>query len=361
MIATASRGVSLSGISIKNILYFLLFVAVILFLFFIPEILKYDWSAWFASGGKRQIRDEVAEPRISPLQDVLNRINSGQYAPRVTTQQGRVAVPRPSELTWEYIRSPQVKAEMDRGLALARSLLEKYKVQQRDDTIRRALIAYISGVETIQGGTSNAMTPEEAAAYLERLDLSVARALQAPHVDQEDFVRWSEFSAAPAYAGIRAVSLKQQAAKTFDPDFTIKRLEIIRARYDAASGRPPQTQIAMLGSVQGKDIKSMTLYRNGNYVGKIPFDRPDKKGKREFLLKRTEATGTFKIRIEKKDGSTYERVYRFFPAIQQFPRIRSVYQLKHSEDKLDPRIEKLFLIREGMPGAEKAKKGMVEF
>lgn len=355
MVSAVARGISFVSVSIKNLLLFLLFIAVILVLFFIPELLKMDWIKWPGFSFTRRQTQAVSVPEaLSPLDEVIDRINRGYYSTTrsIETPQG--------PLNWEYLRSSETQADLNRAVATAKSLLTKYDRRTDQRTVRAALVQFIAGVELVQGEGAAIMSATEAATYLERRDLAVAAALRAPGVDRDDYVTWMNVSVIPQISSRRTSAIKQQLLPPFNPRLKIKRLNVAKAD-PSAPGKKPLTYFEMRGTVQGSEIKNMTLLHNGSYDGKIPFDRPTKEGIREFLLSRREAEGTWTIRVEDKIGNIYEKTYRFFPNIESFPRDRAVYQLRYdAEGFLQPDIDKLLTVREKIPGQE-SEKGFVTF
>ena len=360
MATAVGRGISAVGISLKNIIFFLLFAAVILFLFFIPEILKLNWSDWLSSRVRPAAVLESSAVRefVSPLEEVIDRINSGYYAVEKTMVEA--AGSEPQQITWEYIKSNQSKAKFTQAVALARSLLTKYRDSDRNMFLRNALLQFIAGIELIEGEGSKVMSAAEAAAYLENLDLRVARALQTDSVSRDDYLNWMEVSVAPAIAGARAQSIKRQMLKPFNPNLRLTRLDISKSKTTAGSQQPALTQMRLRGSIKGDDINKISLYHNGSYLSDIRFDRPNREGRREFVINQRDATGLWTIRIEDKAKNIYEKTYRFFPIIESYPQDRSTYQLRYSEEGLDPAIDKLFTVSEKIPGIERLG-GFVEF
>ena len=257
MITAISRGVTFVGVSLKNILYFCLFIGVILFLFFIPEILKFDWVGFTGVSIKAPVVQTVSV-EVSPLDELIQRIDSGYYS--------------------------QARGKAGEG----------------------------------------------------------TDAKAQPQVEQ----------AKPA----------EPALPPFNPHMKIKKLKILKvvSRARSQAGKPATTHLQMTGTVEGADIKKIDLLIDGNYSGRVPFDRPNSEGKREFFISKPNAASEWTIRVEDKNKRVYEKTYRFFPAIERYPLSNDTFQVRHDATGLDPRIEKMFTISEQVPG-QRDTKGFVEF
>jgi hypothetical protein len=237
MISSVSRGISLVGVSFKNVLYFLFFASVILFLFFIPEILKFNWSKYFGFNAKHQVIQQVQVAR-SPLDDLIDRINAGEY------------------------------------------------------------------------------------------------------------------SAKPKTAPAEGKEGKKEVLQPFVPNLRLTNLEV--SKYDE-SGYKIMTGFQLSGTFTAKDIKRMALFRNGDFVQKIPFGRTGKDGLSEFYVGQNDATGRWTIYLEDKHGRIYYKTYKFFPKIERFPKVHDIFKLRKTLDGLDPKVERYLTVAEKVPGRESGK------
>src|SRR5436190_15204406 len=136
--ATLVKNFPLINVSTKNLVTALLFISAIVGLFFIPELLSLRGRIGVGSHKVESIspvKPEVLpqeQPAVSPLEDLLNKINSGYYSKQerhaeVAGQQARngnqqFEVAPGKVLSWETLKADKGESSLRRAQSTARTL-----------------------------------------------------------------------------------------------------------------------------------------------------------------------------------------------------------------------------------------------
>lgn len=222
-------------------------------------------------------------------------------------------------VTWDALRSSQVRAVLNRAKndvsALLRGIPERYS------STKFALYNYLNGIDLIMGG-SDQLTAEEAIRYLEHLDQSVTRNMIEEGVDRSDYMRWSSVSLSNVLQQSKASRMKERYRMVFDPKMTLSWVSVsgpsaYELRTDPEAYKTGSF-LRLKAYLQGKEIKRVSLYRDGNFVGEVGITPPSKDGKRFVFYETSPASGYWTFKVEDEYGETYEKTYVFYPKVQAY-------------------------------------------
>jgi hypothetical protein len=371
--ATLARQLTFPNLSLKNILFGLMIVAILIGLFFIPEILNYQKRAVSNATGAIKT-EEVEKPQSilqpstevnterSPLDEVLYLMESGHYAPKTrqaaTKNSVEQIVADTSILTWDNLKSGRGEASLRNAQNVARMLLIANE-QKENAAVKKALVSFIGGVDYVLGEASKVMNAQEAGRYLQGLDIEVARALSTVRAD---YIRWSEVSIAEALGSQKSIIAKQQGIQPFDPKLLLQNVWLVKAEMQPNDKRKPRTYVNFQGTVNGDDVQTLSILKNGLKLRDIPMDVPDIYGRRWFYYNTYNADGVWTLRATDKLGNVYEKDYQFFPKIEKYERDDfSQYILPYQQEGGDPRMDRLFATNVRRPGYDEKLLNFVAF
>ena len=335
--AVPARSARIRGVTPKSFILAIVVIALVLALFFIPEIVAFQ-KGFFSEGQRAQVPASPTPQTIvehelsraplpagqSPIEEVAGLMDSGfveklKAKKLVSTADGKKSAPGTAErdLTWAAIKG---KASGDALRAASREALNISKSLPVDKPgSRYALFSFASGVDMILDSGEKAMSAAEAVRYLDVLRLSVTRAMSREQVNRAEFNRWLGLNLGPtvgAYVG----TADSVARMPFTPRPTLTSVIVRktpgrRGRWD--ENRPEYVTLA--GFMLGKDIKQAQLYLNGNYVRKLALRPVDVSGRRTFKTGRMNARGVYTLRIISTQGEIYQKSYAFYPRVRKFP------------------------------------------
>ncbi len=344
-----------STISIKGLLYSALLLLLVISLFFIPEIVKFQERAskvkqvtQFATSsvaGDVDIDSLLNDSKSGKsLDSILSMVESGKTVE--SGVQGSISLPAPSrtaetanlqslqdrvllektlgsgQVTWEQLNAPEVKKAFKNAQTQAAKLLKNLPARQ--STIRFALINYINGLGWMTRADRKLMSAEEALAYIEQLDINVSQAMLTSEIDAADFETWKKVSFGPLSANSRASAFKNGSYLEFNPRLTLTSVEIkknsdyIRRGGAWVANPVVRSQVTVSGFVLGKDTRKITVHRNGLKIleKRLP-SRVNGDGMRSFKLKLADANGVLVFRAYSKDGQAFQKSYAFLPRVYQ--------------------------------------------
>jgi len=220
-------------------------------------------------------------------------------------------------LSWKTIKSDPLRkmiVEAKKGsIALARS------VDSSKRLTRMALLDYATGLTTLVQSGDGALNIQDVPAYVARLERDVAGAMYYEKLDREDLNKFSKLAISPVFtSGGRAPLVP--AVETFDPQLTITLAEVKqrsgpRGRYDPRG----KATVKLSGYVVGKNIRSMSVIRNGIFFKLIKPGKADAiLGQRQFKLSNLDARSSYLFVVEDKDGQQFTKRYSFLDRAQEY-------------------------------------------
>ncbi len=345
-----------STISIKGLIYSALLLLLVISLFFIPEIVKFQERVSKAKQVSKYASDTMsgeldidsllkASKSGKSLDSILSMVESGKSVD--TEAQSELVLPAPSKsskdstnlqalqdrvmlektlgsgrVTWDQLNSAEVKKAFKNAQTEASKLLRNLPAKQ--SSIRFALINYVNGLGWMTRADKKLMSAEEALAYIEQLDINVSQAMLTSEIDAGDFETWKKVSFGPLSANSRASAFKNGAYLSFNPRLTLTDVEIKKnadyIRRNGAWVRNPslRTNVRVAGFVLGKDTRKITVHRDGRKVGEIRLsNRTNTEGIRTFKFRIPEANGAITFRAYSKDAQAFQKTYAFLPRVYQ--------------------------------------------
>ncbi len=345
-----------STISVKGLIYSALLLLLVISLFFIPEIVKFQERVSKAKQVSQYASDTVsgeldidsllkASKSGKSLDSILSMVESGKTVD--TEAQSELVLPAPSKsskdssnlqalqdrvmlektlgsgrVTWDQLNSAEVKKAFKNAQIEASKLLRNLPAKQ--SSIRFALINYVNGLGWMTRADKKLMSAEEALAYIEQLDINVSQAMLTSEIDAGDFETWKKVSFGPLSANSRASAFKNGAYLSFNPRLTLTDVEIKKnadyIRRNGAWVRNPslRTNVRVAGFVLGKDTRKITVHRDGRKVGEIRLsNRTNTEGIRTFKFRIPEANGAITFRAYSKDAQAFQKTYAFLPRVYQ--------------------------------------------
>lgn len=357
---------ALSGVRPRSFLLTALVLILVVSLFFIPEIIRFQKS-FTGLGAKEggEVPSEPSEkieehalgekaPSGSPLEKISGLIDSGyidQMKARKLLGSERTGTQLPpgvkeNKLSWDSLKS---RASLEALRQAARDAQSLAKALPKDKVATRyALYNFVSGVRLVsEGNADKSMSPEDAVHYLEFLQSAVSSTMLREGVDRSDYNKWVSVSLGPIMDESKALRMVQQRLP-FNPHLTLTRVTVRKAAGYKGEFRPrAPVYVQFVGYVSGKDIKKMELYLNDVLiVKKIAVRGPDETGRRFFKPRQFPGVGYYTFRIYDQTGQIYQKTYTFFPRAGRFPWHRGVFELPFKPDE-DPRVDRFFTYRGG--------------
>ena len=345
-----------STISFKGLIYSALLLLLVISLFFIPEIVRFQEKvskakqvtqfASSASSGELDIDSLLSASKSGKsLDSILSMVESGKS---VESGQGDLSLPAPSKnsqqdavglqsiqdrvmlekalgggrVTWDQLNSADVKKAFKNAQTEAAKLLRNLPARQ--SSIRFSLINYVNGLGWMLRADRKLMSAEEALAYIEQLDINVSQAMLTSEIDAGDFETWKKISFGPLSANSRASAFKNGAYLSFNPRLTLTDVEIhknadyIRHGSTWVQNKTLRTNVKVAGFVLGRDTRKITVLRDGRKIGEIRLNsRTNEEGVRPFKFRVNDANGVLTFRAYSKDGQAFQKNYAFLPRVYQ--------------------------------------------
>ena len=377
--ASLVKDLRISNLTSNNFVITAVVLAVIIALFFIPELLELQKNLF--SSSSQTVKKEKVEPlksekqklalkvESSPLNRILELLDSGYLdqlkekrmrgesivddleqalntelplpqGPKASLGSAEEIQPRfvsGEQVTWKTLRaSSSLKTFKDarkRALEIAAALDPAYS------SAKFALYNFVNGLNKIIEGAEKSMKPEEAMAYLEHLDQDVTDSFLKD--------RWADVSLGALFEQSRSQRMKTRSVPAFNPGLTLTYVRVKQPSDRFGRFNPTRPALVYVeGFVRGKDAKRMVLLRNGEQVRRISLRKKmDTQGRRIFNIPQRDATGVYTIVAYDKEGSRYARSFSFYDRARQFNWIREqggTFALPFAES--DPRLTSFFMV-----------------
>ena len=387
MVSTA-KSLGISGVNTKGFLLTAVVLTLVVALFFIPELVGFQKSLSKGSGtstagsplGQDAVRKAQQDLALlsggvqggmvsgttaaatapstaenlfgsGSLGEISNLLDSG-YLDQLRAKKVVSAAPASSgvapkgkeglpKLTWESLRASASadalkKAEND-AILLAKQIPERYAGS------RFALMNFGGALRVVRSGAEKVMQPTQAVQYVDYSRLAVVRAMDREGVEREYYNRFVGLSLGPVLDAQRGVGIAD-VPKIFNPQLTLTRVSLFRTPTRRGQWRENDARVLVSigGSVVGRDVKSVDIYRNSIRVAQLTPTRVNHEGTRTFRLGQTEGRGVFTFRIQDIYGQIFERHYSFYPRARMFPWTRGGYFKIPRMAPGDSRVDRFF-------------------
>lgn len=362
VVTLLDREVLPTNISARGILYSTFLLLLVVSLFFIPEIVRFQESVTKSKGSTSiatssgvDIEDIIPNAKKAGSLDAVWSMVNGGY---LEGQSDEIAVPAPDlsasslaeegtdpalsvsggslkdiqdrvflektfsngQVTWEQLTSSQVRRAFKSAQTSAIKILKG--LGERQSAVRFALVNYINGLGWLARGDKKMMSAEEALAYIEQLDINVTQAMLTSEIDAKDFEQWKRISFGPLSANSRASAFKMNHYIAFNPRMTLGNVEIqkdpdyVQKRNGSWVRKNPRSSVRIEGFVMGKDVKKIVVYRNARRASSLKVSsKGNEDGLRTFKWRYRTAEGLFTFRAISRDGDVFEKSYVFLPRV----------------------------------------------
>jgi hypothetical protein len=388
VVATA-KSLGMSGVNTKGFLLTAVVLALVVALFFIPELVSFQKSLTKSSSSalsavtgaghqdtvKKAQQDlallnggvqgdmsgaaiETASPSTAEnlfgtgaLGEISNLLDSG-YLDQLRAKKVVSAVPQTGavpvkgkdglpKLTWDSLRSGASsdalkKAEND-------AILLAKKMPDRFSGTKFALVNFGSALRVVRSGAEKVMEPIQAVQYVDFSRLSVVRAMDREGVERDFYNRFVAISLGPVLDSQRGVGIAD-VPRVFNPQLTLTRVSLFRTPTRRGQWKESDARvlISLGGYVAGRDVKQVEIYRNSIRIARLTPTRVNNDGVRTFRLSQTDGRGVFTFRVIDNYGQIFERHYSFYPKARMFPWARSGYFKVPRMQVGDARVDRFF-------------------
>ncbi|RMD85425.1 MAG: hypothetical protein D6808_05305 [Candidatus Dadabacteria bacterium] len=298
---------------LKNLVFAVITLAIVVVAIFMPELFTVKEGQREISSREVQMPEKEAQgPKaslgiksdLSPLDKVLISLKQPRKkaARQDHTKQGLPEEAKPA--TWEMILHGKYRDVLISARNRAYIIADNLSVN--DLRSRYALFDFANSINFVLSGPQRILSAPEALAYLEAQRLKVTRAFEEDGVGRKLMRSWRTV----ALDATRA--LDRMRAKG---DFGISgryRFSIVltKVKLNKRSGA-----VTVRGLIKGENIERVELFRNGIMLQEVLKGKPRRRGKyMKFHFKYPKGTGVYALRVVDKEGSFYERRFRFFGA-----------------------------------------------
>lgn len=354
--AVLSRDFEGGGFGRTGIIWAVVGLAVVLSLFFIPEIIEFQKSLT-SDAPTKSAQKKGAEAAMSSgesvQEDALNTIQADETSgvidrlsslldSKSSASDARASLSdaprRPSpernadaqvEISWDRLKSRESKEALMHAKATAAKISKR--VGDQGVRSRYALLNFSNGIDFVLERGAKSMGPLEAVHYIDSLSQAVGRALSQDPVDRTLALQWSKVSLGPlvgAGSGNSDVHIRP-----FNPQMTLTWLKL-RQRSKNGVPNPEAAPRAYIGGyLLGSDVDSLELLTaNGGVRRKVSISGVSRKDDYRFFRLTMEVNSPMVLRVRDKTGMVYEKTYDFRSARYRFPYERESrsYQLPFS-------------------------------
>ncbi len=352
------KSVSLSGISPRSFIITIIGIALVVALFFLPEIAELHKSLLgFPSSPstgteavqENVVKEEVAQSSgISTMDRIVGLLDSS-YVDRLgigkknsPAQQGVTS--SAVEFSWAAIKS-KPSAHALRGTSKECQNIIKQLSSDKPAT-RFAIQNFINGINLLLGSGDKNMTAIEAVAYLANLQNTVVRVMMRENVDIGTYNNFVALDLGPVVDLNQKRRLASQL-KPFNPRLTLTAISVKKVGSKLniyQESAPPYVQVK--GYVIGNDVKSIQLFYNGNLLKVFKPGRPNELNQRNFSTRRYYAKGIYTFRVFDSLGQMWEKSYVFYPRVKVYPWKGGAYAIPKTSE-MDTRLDRFFTFRPG--------------
>ena len=368
--AVASRSVRSSGFSFKGVLFTGIGIALIVALFFIPEIIQFQRSGSgtdsqkSASGMKTLQTAAVSipkDPKDSQLNRIASLIDSG-YLDRMGSKpapeskpgdpkaanansktEGKAANQKETGISWKGLKSKDSRMAMKRAHDEILNILRSLPADRKGS--RFALLNFANGLEqVVDGGMDKTVPAPEALAQLENLHSACIKEFLREGVDQVSYKRFVAVSFGPAISKY-SIKLSGQLVP-FNPQLTLINLDMSSRRGKDANA---PVMVAFEGFVVGDDVDRIEMVSGGIRFDDIIPRKVESSGYRKFKTKRFELTGKVLLKVFDNRGRVYQKLYSFYPRARIFESRNGRFMIPKTVSEYDNRLDRFFTYQVSKP------------
>jgi hypothetical protein len=375
-VAVASRSIRASGFNFKGVLFTGLALALIVGLFFIPEIIELQKSSTSSAKSSSSMKtlstaavSAPKEARESQLSKIANLIDSG-YLERISSpklaenaklaelntetqtkaqkaESGKAAVAE-SGLTWKMLRSRESREALKRSHKECSAIIKSLSSNQSRS--RLALLNFSNAlVQIIEGNNEKTVTALETLKALEGLHATVVREMLRDVVGRTAYRRFMTLDFGPVVSGW-SLRLSGQLVP-FNPQLTLSMVSLSQKSVGRQSGgyaSPLMTSFE--GFVIGDDVQRIELVTGGIRLDDLEIRKSDQNGIRRFKSKKFELKGRVLFKVFDNKGRVFEKLYSFYPRARIFENRKGRFVIPKAASEFDSRLDRFFTVGVSKPG-----------
>lgn len=359
-----------------------LFIALaVLFLFFLPELLNWQYAFYEKDSYPAEVQWVSEVPRISELQDdnalvlesgdvrPLDRISylidSGYIESERSRRTSRILRDNYEEgliePSWSQLRSSEAISELAR--LREQAILVLRSLDEDKLAVRRALVDFVGLISFVAGDADQILSARDALERLQAYYLEATRVLAEADVSRAVFLQWSNVELGPLFNQVISEAALR-GLRPFNPRLKITEVQVYQGA-DGYGNRNPKMRpaVRLRGQLQGDDIKSLTLERDGRVVTKFRLQPvAGQQGLWAFEYADRDARGFFKFIAQDIDGNISYKTYQFSSRVEAFPWQNGEFKINFASG--DPRLDRIFLVATQRPPRVSGffdRRGIVQF
>ena len=302
--ATFSKGIQVPPVGRRSVLAVVLVVALVVALFFIPEILNVAPPSGpeRARTPVRQEEQHASLRRISPLDRIALSVQQEDQAPIDKPARTSPAPLVPGAVVeGQRLQDPVIRGILERARRDGQVLLRDLDRSKVSSQI--AISNFLNGVQLVlRNRNPKDLSEENAIRYISQLHNQVSRALLADRVSRGTYLTWKK--------DISLYPLLEENNPAWVPRVLFQP-RMLLTDVTVNVNRRGNSFVRAMGEVQGSDIAKVMILRNGILLREIPFPRKGAETPRKFGFAHNDANGTFTLRVLDRFGSSQEKSYRF--------------------------------------------------
>lgn len=351
------------GINLRGLLLTIFVAAMVIGLFFIPELItafrgKGTSSSLFSSLIARDSAPAVvtSDDDIAPAFDINTDTRDVDDTNRYEELSDKIASAKRTKLpdlftkgvSWSSIRQKDSVSALRRAQGESMTLSKAIPPEYPES--RFALYNFSGGIKFVLDAGEKTLSADQAFRYLERLDLSTTESLIKEGVPDDLFNQWINISLGPVFKHSRLIHQKEMLAKPFNPQLNLESATVMQkglANHSSRKMYPPY--VSAVFSISTKEIKRIDFFHNGAFVFSKRPTKVLSDGRRLFFIYGKEARGIYTLRVVDKTGQIFEKSYTFYGPAHRYwwsARDGGVFQVPYRQG--DPRLDRIFAMGPGI-------------
>jgi predicted RNA-binding protein len=377
-VAVASRSVPSSGLNFKGIVFTLLALALVVGLFFIPEIIQFQRTISGTTkvvGAMKTLQTATvktpADPKDSQLSRIAALIDSGYLArissgrtddqkktaekpaevsvatdknkKEVSPESQKSIVTNDSGLNWKAIKSKESRPAIQKAQSQMMEILGMIPVDRRGS--RFALLNFANGVtQILESSYEKTSTAPQAINLLEKLHSATVKEFLREGVGQVIYKRFVGIDFGSVLSSASPILSGQGIP--FNPQLTLTKVALQQKK----KGQVEQSlKVSFEGYVVGDDVVRIELVSAGIRLDDILPKKSDANGYRKFRIKSFELDGKVLLKVFDRHGRLFQKLYSIYPRARIFENQKGRFQIPDAVSEYDNRLDRFFTMEVSEP------------
>lgn len=344
-----------------------LIVAVVVGLFFIPEIIKFQRSIGKSKAASQEVavvavptttpsgiddqRASVSSSALHELSDQADRQVAPVKAPaRNQESQADVTKVQPKESFWsgwsikvrarggpdnapgpknavsmQDLNSRDVQNVFGRARGDMGQFMRELKIVPKP--LQYVIEEFSKALDAVASGAAKSVDQDLLRKQLFALENNVIRTMLAVGVDRGQIIKWGEIPAVHTIENSNPSKNIQRIEATFAPRILLRDIQI-REQVLPQSNLSTQSSINAQYAVKGSDVEKIVVYVSGLRKQEFTLGAPDSEGYRTFNVNGTgQGVWTF-VAYDKFGARPFRKMYMFLPQARRFSQAQDgTYQI----------------------------------